>query len=79
MTDKEIISALRSGQRDAALKELYKEFPKIKVNILSSGGDEEIARHLFHDSLILLIEKVNNPDFCGHPWGGLGSACDARL
>ena len=63
MTDKDIILALRSGQREAALKELYEEFPKIKVNILSSGGDEEIARHLFHDSLILLIEKVNKPDF----------------
>lgn len=63
MTDLEIISAIRSGKRETALKELYKEYPKIRTNVLSSGGDEEIARHLFHDSLILLVEKVSDPDF----------------
>jgi RNA polymerase sigma factor (sigma-70 family) len=63
MNDQEIISAIRKGQRDLAIKELYKEFPKIKANILSSGGDEGSAREIFHDSLILLIEKVNKPDF----------------
>ena len=45
---------------DAAL---YKEFPKIKANICSSGGDAEIAREIFHDSLVLLIEKVGKPEF----------------
>ena len=63
MTDLEIISAIRSGKRETALKELYKEYPKIRTNVLSSGGDEEIARHLFHDSLILLVEKVSEPNF----------------
>jgi RNA polymerase sigma factor (sigma-70 family) len=63
MTDNEIISAIRKGQREVALKELYKEYPKVRANILSSGGDEEIARHIFHDSLILIIEKVNKTDF----------------
>jgi len=63
LTDLEIISAIRSGKRETALKELYKEYPKIRTNVLSSGGDEEIARHLFHDSLILLVEKVSDPDF----------------
>lgn len=63
MTDQEIIKAIRKGKREKAIKELYKEFPKIRANILSTGGDEEIARELFHDSLILIIEKVNKPDF----------------
>ncbi|MCB9224584.1 MAG: sigma-70 family RNA polymerase sigma factor [Crocinitomicaceae bacterium] len=63
MTDQEIISAIRKGKREKAIKELYKEYPKIKANILSSGGDDEIAREIFHDSLILLIEKVNKSDF----------------
>jgi len=63
LTDLEIISAIRSGKRETALKELYKEYPKIRTNVLSSGGDEEIARHLFHDSLILLVEKVSDLDF----------------
>lgn len=63
MTDQEIIAAIKDGKREKALKELYSEFPKIKTNILSSGGDEMIARQLFHDSLILLVEKVSKPDF----------------
>lgn len=63
MTDQEMILAIKNGKRDLALKELYKEFPKIKANILSSGGDEMIARQLFHDSLILLVEKVCKADF----------------
>ena len=63
MTDQEVISEIRLGRREKAIKVLYKEFPKIKANIISSGGDVEIAREIFHDSLILLIEKVSNPKF----------------
>ena len=63
MNDQDIIKHIRKGQREKAIQELYKEFPKIKINILSSGGDEMIAREIFHDSLILIIEKVNKPDF----------------
>jgi RNA polymerase sigma factor (sigma-70 family) len=63
VTDQDIIKQLKSGNTEKAIKVLYKEFPKVKANILSSGGDEEIAREIFHDSLILLIEKVSAPDF----------------
>jgi len=63
MKDLEIIKRIRQNDRDKALKELYKEFPKIKSNIQSSGGDATIAREIFHDSLILLIEKVSDPKF----------------
>ncbi len=63
MTDQEIISEIRAGKREEAIKTLYREYPKILANIRSTGGDEEIAREIFHDSLILLIEKVSKPDF----------------
>lgn len=63
MTDLDLIDHIRKGQREKAIKELYKEFPKIKANICSSGGDATIARQIFHDSLILLIEKVSMPEF----------------
>ena len=63
MTDQEIIKAIRTGDREPALKVLYLEYPKIRANILSTGGDEEIAREIFHDSLILLMEKVSKKDF----------------
>lgn len=63
MKDTDIITLIRRGRTERPIKHLYKEFPKIKANILSSGGDVEIARQIFHDSLILLIEKVENPEF----------------
>lgn len=63
MTDLEIIAEIRAGRREAAIKALYVEFPKIKANIVTSGGDEGCAREIFHDSLILLIEKVSKSDF----------------
>lgn len=63
MTDQEVISEIRKGRREKAIKLMYKEFPKIKANIISSGGDVEIAQEIFNDSLILLIEKVSNPKF----------------
>lgn len=63
MRDVDIIAKIRKGRREKAIKELYKEFPKVRANIISSGGDESIAREIFHDSLILLIEKVSDPKF----------------
>jgi RNA polymerase sigma factor (sigma-70 family) len=63
MKDNEIITSIRKGNREKPIKELYKEFPKIKANIISSGGNNEVAEEIFHDALILLIEKVNESTF----------------
>lgn len=63
MTDQEIIKQIKKGNRNKPLKQLYKEFPKIKKLIVSSGGTEAIAQEIFNDSLILLLEKVENKDF----------------
>ncbi|MGV6860347.1 MAG: RNA polymerase sigma factor [Putridiphycobacter sp.] len=63
MKDKEIIKLIKIGKTEKPIRFLYKEFPKIENNILVSGGDKEIARQIFHDSLILFIEKVEKKDF----------------
>lgn len=63
MEDNEIISNIRAGNRNKPIRELYKEFSKIKANIISSGGNNEAAEEIFHDALILLIEKANEPSF----------------
>ncbi len=63
MKDQQIIAQIRKGRREKPIRTLYKEFPKIKNNIISNGGDEVIAKEIFHDSLILLIEKVSDPKF----------------
>lgn len=64
MNDQQLIDALRlPKERRKAIKVLYKEFPKIKTNICSSGGTKEEAEEIFNDALILLIEKVEAKDF----------------
>lgn len=63
MEDNDIISNIRKGNRNKPIRELYKEFPKIKANIISSGGNIEAAEEIFNDALLLLIEKVSKPDF----------------
>ncbi len=63
MKDEEIIQQFRSGNHDAPIKFLYKEFPKLQALILASGGDKRDARETFHDALILLIEKTSEPSF----------------
>ena len=63
MEDHELVALIRRGDTETPIKILYQEWPKIKALIISSGGDETIAQHIFHDSLILLIEKVAQPDF----------------
>ena len=63
MKDLEIIAEIQKGNREKGLKILYKEFPKVRSKIISSGGNKEIAQEIFNDSLLLLIEKVENPKF----------------
>ncbi|MCT4582273.1 MAG: sigma-70 family RNA polymerase sigma factor [Flavobacteriales bacterium] len=63
MTDQEIIRQIRKGNRNIPLKRLYKEFPKIKKLIISSGGNADIAQEIFNDSLIILLEKIDTEDF----------------
>ncbi len=63
MKDHEIIHKIRLGKREKPIKQLYKEYPKVRAKILATGGTEEIAQEIFNDSLILLIEKVSDPQF----------------
>jgi RNA polymerase sigma factor (sigma-70 family) len=63
MNDQQIIKAIRSGENQKPIKQLYKEFPKVKTLILKSGGSADIAQEIFNDSLVLLIEKLQQPDF----------------
>jgi phosphoribosylpyrophosphate synthetase len=63
MKDLEIIEEIQRGNREVGLKILYKEFPKMKIKIISTGGTKEIAQEIFNDSLLLLVEKVEHPGF----------------
>lgn len=63
MTDQQIIQAIRNGDREKAIRFLYREFPKINALIAKSACNSVIASEIFNDSLIILIEKVQQPQF----------------
>lgn len=58
-----MIAAIRKGKREKPIRQLYKEYPKIRVLVVSSGCREVLAKEIFNDSLVLLIEKVSDPEF----------------
>lgn len=63
MTDQEIIKEVRSGNNEKPIKYLYQEFPKIKQLVLNGGGSKLLAEEIFNDSLVLLLEKLRDPNF----------------
>lgn len=63
MDDNKLIALIRAGKREKPVTFLYKEYPKIKVLISKMGLTAENSNEIFHDSLVLLIEKVENPTF----------------
>ncbi len=63
MTDREVIRCIRKGEREKALRFLYREFPKVRALIVSSGCNEVLATEIFNDSLLILVEKIQNPKF----------------
>lgn len=63
MNDHEIIEAIRAGQIEAPIRLLYAEFPKVSSLLLKDGAKKDWVNSLFNDSLVILIEKVKNPEF----------------
>lgn len=63
MEDQEIIRLIREGKREKPIRFLYQEFPKIKQLVLKEGLTNEHAEEIFQNSLILFIEKIENPAF----------------
>lgn len=63
MEDQEIIQLIRDGKREKPIRFLYQEFPKIQQLVIKEGLTKEIAEEIFQNSLLLFIEKVENPAF----------------
>ncbi len=63
MNDGLIIEQLRSGQPSKVLEELYKAYPAIRHFIKTHGGNDDDARDVFQESLIVLYRKVQQKDF----------------
>ncbi len=54
---------MRKGRQNKALDGLYSNFPQVRRLILSKGGDEEDAKDVFQESLIIFCQKAIEPSF----------------
>jgi RNA polymerase sigma factor (sigma-70 family) len=63
-SDEEIIKALKKGDDDAVLSFLYKEvLPKVKHYIKSNKGNDDEAKDIFQDAVIIFYKKVKQSSF----------------
>lgn len=61
-SDKAVLIGIRD-RKDGILEYLYKElFPQIKRVIIKYGGDEQDARDLFQEGLIIIFQRLKNND-----------------
>lgn len=59
----DLIESLRNGKSES-LKEVYRSyFPVIKTLVLRNNGSEYEAKDVFQESVILLFEKLQQPEF----------------
>lgn len=63
MTDQEIIEYLKRDKYAHALRGLYNTLPAVKKYILSNNGTADDAMDIFQDVLVILYNKVRQPDF----------------
>ncbi|MFI5205219.1 MAG: RNA polymerase sigma factor [Flavobacteriales bacterium] len=63
MDNAELIQQLRSGNNTAALHELYKSWPAVRHFIKTHGGNDDDARDIFQDSLLILYKNARKKEF----------------
>ncbi len=63
MTDSKLLALLKTAQPQTALNQLYNEFPAIRSLVLKEGGDEEDAKDAFQESVWVLYQNCQKPDF----------------
>lgn len=63
MTDDKIIALFKAGKRDKAFAQLYREWPKVRKLVYTSGGTKEDAHDIFQDTLLVLFERLQKDTF----------------
>lgn len=63
MTDQQIIQAIREGNPRKALEEIYTFFPKVKMYVQQNSGDEDQAKDIFQEAIVIFYEKAQTTDF----------------
>lgn len=58
-SDHDIIKAIRTGKDQVILSQLYQTiFPSVKARIIKAGGDEDEAKDIFQESILVFYKKV---------------------
>lgn len=63
MTDQQIIEQIRADRFPRALDSLYRHFPVVRHFIAKNQGNEEDARDVFQDALVILCERIQDRKF----------------
>lgn len=63
MNDQEIIVNIRSGKGNNSFEELYSYYPKVEGYILQNSGNEDEAKDIFQESIIIFYENACKPNF----------------
>jgi len=63
MDNGELLLKIRSGNNREALKEMYKPFPSVRHFIKQHGGNEDEARDVFQESLLIFYRNAQKPEF----------------
>ncbi|MFN6946316.1 MAG: RNA polymerase sigma factor [Cytophagaceae bacterium] len=57
--DKDIINAIRSGNNEKVLSNLYKDFlPRIRKMILQNSGNDDDTKDIFQDTVLIFYNHV---------------------
>ncbi|SDB62725.1 RNA polymerase sigma factor, sigma-70 family [Flavobacteriaceae bacterium MAR_2010_188] len=63
MNDQRILELFKNGQRQKAFQKLYRLYPKIETLIRSKGGQEQDAKDVFQEGLIIIYRNLQKSDF----------------
>lgn len=63
MGNDQILLQLRNGKQKDAIAELYKSFPSVRHFIRSNGGNDDEAKDIFQDALIIFYKNAMKPEF----------------
>jgi RNA polymerase sigma factor (sigma-70 family) len=54
---------IKKGERYIALEKVYGNFPMIRKMVISGGGNEDDARDIFQDAILIFYRLAIKPDF----------------
>ncbi len=63
MNNKEILVAIRQGSSSSFIEEVYLYYPVVKSFVIKNSGNEEEAKDVFQEALVVFYEQAKNPKF----------------